>query len=532
MRKDREKLLPWGNFDPVTVKNLQEQGVYVYLCCSLKKDFTALAEQARKDKTFVLEQISCDKTFCYYAVISREELSGAGLNPVSLPARSLDQVNRDLADHEARQEEIRQELKNFALSLPELQEYCSFCDEKLEFAAAQSSMTRSGEIACLKGYIPAPDLEVFRAAAHDAGWGFLAEDPAEDDRVPTLIRKPKFLNIMDPLFDFIGISPGYRENDVNVFFLLFFPLFFGIIVGDAGYGLLFILAALTGKILCRKKPAAKLPLNLFLLLSIYTLIWGWLNGSWFGIPNAQLPSFMRGWGFLTDPANSPLAEKFAGAVKYINSDMSAEEIDHILSSSFKDKFIQFFCFVIAGIHLVSARVFKFTDDIRVNWRAIGHIGWALTLAANAMVAINLVVFPGTFPAWGIWLYIAGILLIAITIHGADALNLPFSLVGSFTDVLSYIRLFAVGLAGAYISEKFNVMGAMLAESFPEQLKVLGMICLLLVAVFGNVLNIGLGFLSVMVHAIRLNTLEFSNHVEMQWGGFRFTPFTSKKNKSK
>ena len=59
-----------------------------------------------------------------------------------------------------------------------------------------------------------------------------------------------------------------------------------------------------------------------------------------------------------------------------------------------------------------------------------------------------------------------------------------------------------------------------------------MICLILVAVFGNVLNIALGFLSVMVHAIRLNTLEFSNHVEMQWSGFQFTPFSNKKTNQK
>ena len=149
-----------------------------------------------------------------------------------------------------------------------------------------------------------------------------------------------------------------------------------------------------------------------------------------------------------------------------------------------------------------------------------------------MMAINLVVFPGTFPSWAMWLYIVGVVLISATIQGSAALNLPFSLIGSFTDILSYIRLFAVGLAGAYISEKFNTMGVMLADSFPDQLKVLGMICLIIVAVFGNVLNIALGFLSVMVHGIRLNTLEFSNHVEMQWGGFRFTPFSNKKTNQK
>ena len=91
-------------------------------------------------------------------------------------------------------------------------------------------------------------------------------------------------------------------------------------------------------------------------------------------------------------------------------------------------------------------------------------------------------------------------------------------------MLSYIRLFAVGLAGAFISEKFNGMGADLMHSMPDALQVLGAILLILVAVIGNLLNIALGFLSVLVHAIRLNTLEFSNHIEMQWAGFKFRPF--------
>ena len=154
----------------------------------------------------------------------------------------------------------------------------------------------------------------------------------------------------------------------------------------------------------------------------------------------------------------------------------------------------------------------------------------MLLAANAILAVNLIVFTSILtvhPALKtamIAMYAVGVVLIAATVAPKDALNLPFSLVGSFVDVLSYIRLFAVGLAGAFISEKFNGMGADLMHSMPDALQVLGAILLILVAVIGNLLNIALGFLSVLVHAIRLNTLEFSNHIEMQWAGFKFRPF--------
>ena len=110
------------------------------------------------------------------------------------------------------------------------------------------------------------------------------------------------------------------------------------------------------------------------------------------------------------------------------------------------------------------------------------------------------------------------------------MNLPFSIIGSFVDVLSYIRLFAVGLSGVYVGTCFNDMGRMVMDSLPQQLLVIGVAGLILVAVCGHALNILLGIMGVMVHAIRLNTLEFSNHIEMQWTGIKYRPF-AKEDKS-
>ena len=114
------------------------------------------------------------------------------------------------------------------------------------------------------------------------------------------------------------------------------------------------------------------------------------------------------------------------------------------------------------------------------------------------------------------------------------------MIGSFTDVLSYIRLFAVGLSGMYIVQKFNMMGMMAKDAFASQAPlasgawhdvyiIAGFVVLILVAVAGHVLNLALGFLGVLVHAVRLNTLEFSNHMGLQWAGFKFKPFSAKQN---
>ena len=144
--------------------------------------------------------------------------------------------------------------------------------------------------------------------------------------------------------------------------------------------------------------------------------------------------------------------------------------------------------------------------------------------------MNLIVFSGTFPTFAYYFYGIGVVLIVGTITLEAALNLPFALIGSFVDVLSYIRLFAVGLSGTYIAENFNKMGGMVLDALPRNLFVIGLIFLILVAVFGHILNIALGFLGVLVHAIRLNTLEFSNHMEMQWAGIRYKPFSKTRKK--
>ena len=199
-------------------------------------------------------------------------------------------------------------------------------------------------------------------------------------------------------------------------------------------------------------------------------------------------------------------------------------------SGIKDKFIQWLCFLLAALQLSAARLFKTISDLRKSWRALGNLGWALLIWGNFFTAVNLIVFPGTFPQFAFWFYGIGVVLIVGTISAEAALNLPFALIGSFVDVLSYIRLFAVGLSGTYIAENFNKMGGMVLGALPSSLYVIGLLGLILIAVFGHILNIALGFLGVLVHAIRLNTLEFSNHMEMQWGGIRYKPFArNKKN---
>ena len=536
LQRDLDLLAPWGEFDRSAIAKLQAKGVYVTLCATPRNIF----DQRTKDGAFPAEAavsvIRMDKNMVHYALVSEAPLAEGAFDPVALPEQTLSETRKALEDCRTSIAAADASIAAAKALLPRLESRLAALRGQLEFASARDGMEQSGEIAYLQGYVPVTRIDTLKAAAVKNGWALMIDDPAEDDQnVPTYIEKARFLNVLDPLFDFVGISPGYRESDVNVFFFFFFPVFFGMILGDAGYGALMLVAGTVGLLALHAKKAARLPLVLLIFLAAYTFIWGWLNGAWFGLPKDVLPGWMQGWSMITDPAHSAAAHKF---VKFYG--ISDKELTPSFWEGFPSKLTQWFCFLLAMLHLMSAHIVRFFTGIRKDWRELSNIGWALMIFANFLLAVGLIVFSGTFPSWGVYVYIAGAALILVTIRPAQMLNLPFDMIGSFTDVLSYIRLFAVGLSGMYIAQKFNMMGMMVKDAFAAQAAnaapawhdvyiLAGFVLLILVAVAGHVLNLALGFLGVLVHAVRLNTLEFSNHMGLQWSGFKFKPFSAKQN---
>ena len=530
-RHDLDLLAPWGEFDHSALAKLQEKGVYVTLCATPRNVFDLRKKADEFPQNAALSVIRMDKNMVHYALVSEAPLEEGAFDPVVLPEKTLSEAREYVDQLNAVVEKSDVSIVAAKAFLPQMEEKLAALRNQLEFASARDNMEQAGAIAYLQGYVPLTRIESLKAAAMKNGWALQIDDPAEDDQnVPTYIEKAHFLNILDPLFDFIGISPGYRESDVYLFFFFFFPIFFGMILGDAGYGALMLAVGTICLIAFRAKKAARLPLVLLIFLASFTFIWGALNGAWFGLDPKYLPGWMRGWSFFTDPTHSAAAKKFADFYKIDVSELTT------------DKITQWFCFLLAMLHLMSAHIVRFFTGIRKDWREFSNIGWALMIFANFLLAVGLIVFKGTFPDWGKYVYIAAVVIILATIRLSGALNLPFDMIGSFTDVLSYIRLFAVGLSGMYIAQKFNFMGGMVKDAITSKFivegqgnaevliwTIVGIVLMVLVAVAGHILNLALGFLGVLVHAVRLNTLEFSNHMGLQWSGFKFKPFSAKQN---
>ena len=494
-----DRLAVWGDFKRETLETLRAKGVTVLLCSGSRDEF----EAAKKLDNLSIFPVRENRSMVdFAAVIPGDAQEFAGKLPVFRLAEDDDPalLRRKFLEVKKQLEEIEKTLLELSCETEAIELYCTNLSDAAEFDRAADAMMEFGEISVLKGFVPQPEIDALRKAASANGWGLLIVDPTtEDEDVPVLLKNNRFTRIIKPLFDFLGIAPGYWEIDISGGVLIFFTIFYAIIVGDAGYGILFGVISLFGLRAAKRKPALLAPMRLLLILSVAATIWGALCGSWFGlstIPGTQIAI--------------PGLECFRD----------------FASSTAKQANIQFFCFILAVCQLSLGRIWRTIRER--NWRsAISNFGWMLIIWGNFFLTIRLIVYPGEFPKFMYGLYGAGLLMVMLCgvnwKNAAAVFQFPFDIIGSFTDVLSYIRLFAVTLAGACIAGSFNGMGFNLGD-----VSVWLIPAGLLVAAIGHVLNIALALLSVLVHGVRLNTLEFSNHTGLSWSGQAFNPFKKSK----
>lgn len=488
IRQRQKALAVWGEFNRDTLTALEEKGIHVHLCCGNEKQYEAAT---------ALDEVECrsiseDSGRIFFVATTLRDLEPDILPEIRLGAEdNPPELRRRAGELELKLQAVGEELNALLASLPAAQRRVQTLESELEYARVHDSLAEHGAVVSLSGFVPEPEIEKLREAAREHGWGLLITDPAPGDAVPTLLRESKFSRVISPLFQFLGISPGYDEIDVSGGVLVFFTIFYAMIIGDAGYGLVFLLGTLLAKWKFRNNRAAALPLRLMTVLSIAAIVWGVLTNNYFG--TAPLPQLSL--RFFTQP-------------------------------DVKDANVQAFCFALAVAQLSLGRIWRAIHD--GNLRSVGrNLGWMLILWGNFFLTLRLIVWPGEFPTYMYWLYGAGlVLVICCDINWknvADIFQFPFNIIGSFVDVLSYIRLFAVGMAGYYIAASFNGMGVSIWKASPYFL-LFGV----LVILFGHLLNLGLCALSVLVHGVRLNTLEFSNHVGLSWSGSNFKPFTNHK----
>ncbi|HQJ16255.1 MAG TPA: hypothetical protein PLJ26_07195 [Candidatus Omnitrophota bacterium] len=473
---------PWGDFDPAQIESLARRNIFVRLFRIPVRDLGTLAPDE------IVQTVSVRKGIADCVIVSRKkkELAYKEIMP---PRNSLSAMRSRFEKDAVLATALRQELAQQCVFSKTIQEQKSLLEKELSFQQAVCGMGQHGMLAYISGYAPVDSIEALEQAARVHQWALLSSDPGPDDAVPTLLRNPAWVNRVEPVFNLLGIIPGYRELDVSPVFLVFFSIFFGILIGDAGYGLAYL--ALTAWLHCRNRRDSSMAqvFSLLYVLSLCAVIWGVMTGTFFG------QEWLRNRGF-------------RALVPGLNDVRT----------------MQTFCFFLGAFHLSLAHAWRAVLKLP-SLSALSDAGWICVLWTAFFLARTLIL-GDPFPPFGPWLAAAGAGMVVLFTNpqrnmlkalaegfGAVAL----SLMNNFTDVVSYVRLFAVGLAGVAIAETTNSMAAGLGSG-PA-----GIIFGALIAGIGHSLNIVLGPMSVLVHGVRLNVLEFSSHANISWSGFAYEP---------
>ncbi len=514
-QKEAARIEPWGDFEPADFSVLSGAGVTLLPYEVSKKTYdrlgsTVAALRVAETKSSVL---------CLVVGAPLGDLDASSLEgetPFVLPERSLSALRDSMRGREQRLADIESKFKAFASGVSALERELRRLDAEIEFEAARAGMDCTDDtpegmgLAWLSGFVPAEDGGRVKRAAAEHGWALILDDPSDSDAPPTKVKNSALVRIVQPVFEFLGTVPNYREYDISAWFLLFFSFFFAMIFGDGGYGSILLIAGLA---MAFKAKSAGKPVpdftRLLLLLAGFSIFWGAVTMSWFGIPSDALPGFFH----LIDI--------------YWISNANPVSGDNV----------KVLCFAMGTVQLVIAHMKNIRRDIG-SLKFLAQIGQLMMVVGMMSLVLNLVISAERFPLpqYAIYLIAVGFglnfcfasyesgrgflygLVRGIIGSLTNIVSVFLGVVNVFADIVSYIRLWAVGLAGVAISQTVNNMVGPLMGKL--SLFAVGVAIL----VFGHGLNIMMSVLSVIVHGVRLNMLEFSGHLGMEWSGFAYEPF--------
>ncbi len=412
--------------------------------------------------------------------------------------------------------------------------------DKLTGQAAWTVAHRSGmsedTLYAVQGWAPAGKAETLAEDLTDAGIDSAVQvmTPAEDEEPPTLIKYPVWARTIKGLFEILGTLPGYREIDLSPFFMIALPLFAAILIGDAGYGLVFLGLPL---IYYRKliASAGQPKTHLLIVIGVVTIIWGVMSANYFGVT----PETMATAGNYTMLIDGNEAADYQAMQTGTNTWAAVGRGMKTIAPLWRDDpeqgrvLMMKISFIIGVIHLTLAQLRRAAAMLPLAG-ALAPVGWAIFLWGMFGI-IWYMMFLGIDNID--WSLIGPVLLFGyalILLFSSPSKNpikrvvLGFAgsllpALSAFSDTMSYVRLMAVGLASFYIAAAFNGMGADLSKTATWFVAAP-------VIILGHALNIGLAIIAIFAHGVRLNMLEFSNNVGVQWSGYAFKPFAGTQSK--
>lgn len=482
-----EALAPWGDFDFPPVEDLAGQRLWFYVVPGNR-----MRELAESD--LIWEEVRRDGRNAYVIVVSEGE-------PLGVPAPRVRTGKLSRRELERRLEDVELELEDASLERIRLTRWRGLLSRSVD--ALEDRATRkhaagqcydSDPVFALQAWAPSEALAVLGSYAEEHGMAMEVSDPGPDDEPPTLLRNAGPREGGEDLVNFYK-TPGYRSWDPSSVVLYSFAIFFAMIISDGGYGLLLaLLVAHYWKGLSDSATGRRWRWVL-LTLVVATIGYGVLVGSYFGVA----------------PAARSLPARLAVLDMTDTGTMMGLSV------------------TIGVLHVMLGNLM---DARRYGWslRALPSLGWAVFVLAG--YTLFLATRAGADALRAPALVAAGgglFLVLAFTGYGArplarlgKGLAALTRVTAAFGDVLSYLRLFALGLASASLAIAFNGMAAGAWEAIPS----VGILAAVAILVIGHSLNLLLAVASGFIHGMRLNVIEFFN-----WGlpeeGPLFRPFKKK-----
>ena len=495
--KDVAQLTPWGQFSWKTIDLLRVSGWKVsFYSCPTRKVNPVWAEK------FFYSVISDISGQTYFIAITKpDEVPDFDIEEIKLPALSLSDLLQEEALLIGQLAEIEQQYSALAvekLSTLKAAHKQTVADLDFEKVKLNTTLGAGDKLMLLEGWVPADNAEEVDQLLESYGIIYFSQKAGKEDPAPIKLRNNKFAQLFHPITELYEM-PAYGEVDLTPFFAPFFVMFFGLCLGDAGYGVLLLLIGLIAR---RKvKPNMKSMMTLVSILGGGTIVFGFMSGTLFGIELIKVD-----W---------PWIQKMKSVM------LNADQL-------FK------FSLIIGLVQIVFGMTIKaIGKSVRFGFfNSLSAWGWLIALVGlGGTYALQKfgIISPSSAK---ISYYIAGGLaflgaFVFSDIHRNPVINIAagvwdlYNMVtGLLGDVLSYVRLFALGISGAVLGLVFNDLAMKMKPDIP----VVGFLVSALILIFGHGMNIFMSGLGAFVHPLRLTFVEFYKNAGFEGGGKKYTPF--------
>lgn len=494
LQKRIRELEPWGDFRLPAAGVLADQRLWFYI---VPKRMMKQLQSCNQ----VWQTVYQNNLFCYVVVISETEppehampvaRTHTGSQALSSLEEQRNELELSLEDLQAQRESLTRWI---ALLTLHFNESLNLDDLK----QAQILTRDEAGVFALQGWLPEKHLDRYLQFAEAQGLAVLVEEPAATDKPPTLLANPPLLAGGEDLVNFYQ-TPDYQGWDPSLMVFFSFALFFAIITSDAGYAAVFAaFLAVKWRRLGQNLKGRRIRV-LAATAILLSIIWGILCGSYFGY--------------------APQPDSILETVQLFK----LEDFDGMMR----------FSIAVGVVHIALANLIK-AWQLRASSQALAPVGWIAVASGGFCYWLGLDSGSSVLHMTGqIGMGLGALLLLLFSserkvTHWSDwfwrSVNGVESLINItklFGDVLSYMRLFALGLAGASLALTFNNLAEQVFHSLPGP----GLFFAILIFVLGHALNLLLCILSGLVHGLRLNFIEFYNW-SVSDEGYPFKAFSKK-----